>query len=68
MSSANISRDARHSIRILLKNKGFALSAILSLALGIGANTAIFSVVYSVLLRPLAYKNPAALVVSQSNF
>ncbi|MEO8125605.1 MAG: ABC transporter permease [Bryobacteraceae bacterium] len=67
MNASTLLRDALHGLRILRNNKGFALAAVLSLALGIGANTAIFSVVNSVLLRPLAYKNPAALVVAQTN-
>ena len=67
MTPATTLRDARHSIRILLKHKGFAGAAILAFALGIGANTAIFSVINSVLLQPLAYKDPGKLVVSQLN-
>src|SRR5258708_3734955 len=67
MNASTVLRDALHGMRILRKNKGFALAAVLSLALGIGANTAIFSVVNSVLLRPLGYKNPAELVVAQTN-
>jgi hypothetical protein len=46
-----IRQDGQHAIRILLQNPGFALIAILSLALGIGANTAIFTLIDTVLLR-----------------
>ena len=63
----NLWQDLRYGFRVLLKNKAFAAVAVLTLALGIGANTAIFSVVNAAILRPLPYPEPGKLAVLWGN-
>jgi predicted permease len=61
-------QDLKHGIRLLLRNPGFGIVVILALAVGIGANTAVFSVMNAVLLKPLPYKNPDHIVSVAGRF
>jgi predicted permease len=64
----SVGRDLRHSLRSLVRRPAFTFAAVLTLALGIGATTAIFSVVYSVLIKPLPYTNADELVRIRHSF
>src|SRR5687767_2512705 len=63
-----VSGDLRHAFRLLWKGKGLSATTLLTLALCIGATTAIFSTVYSLLLKPLPFREPAAIVELYTSF
>jgi predicted permease len=68
MNFDHLRQDLRHAVRSLLRAPGFAVVTILTLALGIGANTAIFSIVNGVILRPLGYPKPEQLMYLTTQF
>ena len=63
----SVSRDVRFAVRLLVRNRVFALAALTVMALGIGATTAVFTVVRGVLLRPLPYAHADRLVIIRAD-
>src|SRR5678816_3162926 len=63
----HILRDLKHGIRLLIRKPGFTVVAVVTLALGMGANTAIFTVAHALILKPLPYSNPDELVIVNEN-
>ena len=63
----NVMRDIRQGVRLLVRKPGFAMVAIITLALGIGANTAVFTVTHALLLKPLPYTDPDRIVIVNEN-
>src|SRR5262245_23929602 len=67
MAMGTFWRDLKQGLRLLVRKPGFAVVAIVTLALGIGGNTAIFTVAHALLLKPLPYSNPDQLVIINEN-
>src|SRR5262245_51930402 len=65
-TAETFAQDVRHTLRLLRRDPAYTVTALATLALGIGLNTAIFSVAYGVLWRPLPYPNPDRLVIVPS--
>ena len=65
---ATLIKDLQYALRLLRRNPGFTLTAVLTLGLGIGVNTAIFSVVNATLLRPLPFPHPERIVAVQNQY
>ncbi len=61
-------QDVRHGLRLWSRNPGFTVTVVATLALGIGANTAMFSILHEALLKPLPFKDPGRLALTSTTF